>query len=69
MAERKRISIFVKQSKNKKNMENTTKTHEENVQRIADNLDAKKKEQETRGVIQLVLLPVWIYIIYQLIAH
>jgi hypothetical protein len=50
-------------------MENTQKTHEENVQRIADNLDAKKKEQETRGVIQLVLLPVWIYIIYQLIAH
>lgn len=50
-------------------MENTTKTHEENVQRIADNLDKQKEVQETRGVIQLVLLPVWIYIIYQLIAH
>jgi hypothetical protein len=49
-------------------MENTQKTHEENVQRIADNLDKQQEVQQTKGLIAFIMLPVWIYIIYQVIS-
>ena len=48
-------------------MENTQKTHEENVQRIADNLDSQKEVQQTKGIISLIMLPVWIYILIQVL--
>jgi hypothetical protein len=49
-------------------MENTQSQHEDNIKKIAENLEFQKKQQETKGVVQLILLPVWIYLIYQIIC-
>jgi hypothetical protein len=48
-------------------MENTNTNQD--IQKIREHMDKNRKDKEAAGVIQLILLPVWIWLVYQAVSN